>query len=127
MAAIAILFHCAFLVIVWQSQIGWLILLCSLLLIIGLYHCLTHYASLSAAKAIASFDLYPDKVLLTNNQGELMEAQLLVDSFICSYFIILNVRAEQNKRRKSLLIFSDAITYENWRRLRFFLNIHKNA
>lgn len=62
-----------------------------------------------------------NKWLVLTNNGKLYEAELLGDSYISSYFLILNFKLINAKKTLSALLVFDAYSKDEMRRLRVAL------
>lgn len=78
-------------------------------------------ALLKSPKSWLTIKHFPDCIELTNQAHETYCAELLPDTTVTPFVIVLRLKFEQYKLAQSLLIFPDSLSKQDFHRLRVLL------
>ncbi len=97
-------------------------LLACLVLVHGV-HTYRYYAALQSVKSIQGVEFNTRGEWLLHKMYGYQKAQLLADSFITQYLIVLNFKT-QRFLKTHVLLMRDSVSAEEWRKLRVYLTTH---
>jgi hypothetical protein len=86
-------------------------------------HSYRYYAALQSVKSIQGVEFNTRGEWLLHEMHSHQKAQLLADSFITQYLIILNFKT-QKFLKSHVLLMRDSVSAEEWRKLRVYLTTH---
>lgn len=101
---------------------SWLSAISGCLLLWSAIRGLRHHALLWAAGSVFRLQARPDgSIECLTRDGEWQKLRLMPDSSLFPLFALLCLKPEEGGHRRHLVIFSDALPKEDWRRLCIWL------
>jgi toxin CptA len=115
--------HAGAVALSWVPPIAWWLSLgLSAGVLASLPFSLRHHASRSASGALTSIELRPDgSAAVENRNGRRSEVRVLGSSFVSPILTILNLTVAGVSLPRSLVVAPDALTADEFRRLRVWL------
>jgi toxin CptA len=115
--------HTAALVLSWVPPIAWWLSLgLSLGVLASLVLSLNYHAWRSAQAALTGLELRPDgSAAVEDRQGRWSEVRIRGSSFVSPALVILNLTVAGARLRRSLVVAPDALTADEFRRMRVWL------
>lgn len=93
-----------------------------LLCIFSLYRALSIHSIKSSPKAIRKIRKFSKQNawFLIQNDGKILQTTLLGHSLITRYFMLLNFSVQDRYLPLSVVLFYDAVTFDDWQTLRIY-------
>jgi len=119
------LVHClAFISVVWVINNKLILFLCAVTFLLSFMFFIRRYVLLTDDNAIVK--VWQDEVgewFLLNKKGKELAGKLMGDSVVTQSLVILNFKIEGRFLKRHVVLFSDGVDEDSFRRLRVWLGV----